>query len=64
MARSAAPLWRVARLNVEGLPDCPSHLGEPAYASLVFDTHCQVCIPMLHMLFSVNNRPSIAKNLT
>lgn len=42
MARTTAKLWETARLNVEGLPDCPPHLSEPAYASLAFDTHCTV----------------------
>lgn len=42
MARSAAPLWKSTRKNVEGLPDCPAHLNEPQYANLVFDTHCHV----------------------
>ncbi|KIP04622.1 hypothetical protein PHLGIDRAFT_188976 [Phlebiopsis gigantea 11061_1 CR5-6] len=43
MARSAAPLWRAARRNADGLPDCPPLLSEPAYANLVFDTHCHHC---------------------
>ena len=42
MARSAAPLWKIARLNVEGLPERPAHLSEPAYANLAFDAHCNV----------------------
>lgn len=42
MARSAVPLWRAARNNVPDLPPCPDDLSEPAYANLVFDTHCSV----------------------
>ncbi|KZT08431.1 uncharacterized protein LAESUDRAFT_723952 [Laetiporus sulphureus 93-53] len=44
MSRNAAPLWKAARLNVEGLPDCPAHLSEPAYANLVFFVHCHNCL--------------------
>ncbi|GJE92830.1 F-box protein [Phanerochaete sordida] len=43
MARSATPLWKAARQNVEGLPDCPVDLSEPAYANLAFDSHCHGC---------------------
>lgn len=42
MTRSATGLWRAARKNVDGLPDCPTHLSEPAYAKLAFDSHCHV----------------------
>ena len=42
MRRSSASLWKAARLNVEDLPPCPSDLVEPAYASLMYDTHCGV----------------------
>lgn len=52
MARSSAPLWRAARRNVDGLPDCPSFLSEPAYANLVFDTHCHVCLLLLLVILS------------
>lgn len=29
-------------MSVEGLPDLPDHLSEPAYANLAFDSHCHV----------------------
>lgn len=48
MARSAAPLWKTARLNDKGLPECPPHLSEPAYANLAFDTHCHVRFILCH----------------
>lgn len=44
MVRSAKPIWRAARVNVPGMPDCPAHLSEPAYAHLAFDSHCHVRI--------------------
>ena len=44
MSRSSISLWKVARLNIEGLPDCPPYLSEPAYANLAFDAHCHVRI--------------------
>lgn len=51
MIRSASPLWKTARGNVEGLPDCPPHLSEPAYTNLVFDKHCHVShqIDLVHI---------------
>ncbi|KAF9804692.1 hypothetical protein IEO21_09281 [Rhodonia placenta] len=44
MSRSSAFLWRASRRNVEGLPDCPTHLSEPAYANLAFTSYCFVCL--------------------
>ncbi|KAI0723984.1 hypothetical protein C8T65DRAFT_628118 [Cerioporus squamosus] len=44
MSRSAVTVWKHARENVPGLPDCPSDLSEPAYANLLFDPHCHFCI--------------------
>ncbi|RDX46883.1 hypothetical protein OH76DRAFT_1485154 [Lentinus brumalis] len=43
MSRDSAPFWRAARKQVDGLPDCPPFLSEPAYANLVFFTHCHGC---------------------
>ncbi|KAI0721707.1 hypothetical protein C8T65DRAFT_800234 [Cerioporus squamosus] len=40
--RTNAGLWRAARSNVPGLPDCPPFLSEPAYANLVFSFQCHV----------------------
>ncbi|KAJ3476781.1 hypothetical protein NLI96_g10924 [Meripilus lineatus] len=44
MNRVNVSFWTVARRNVEGLPECPSYLSEPAYANLVFCSHCHVCL--------------------
>lgn len=43
MRRSSITIWRAARRNLDGLPDCPDTLSEPAYASLLFTTNCTVC---------------------
>ncbi|KAH9920081.1 uncharacterized protein B0H18DRAFT_957257 [Fomitopsis serialis] len=43
MKRTMVWLWKRCRQNVEGLPECPSHLSEPAYADLVFSKHCHGC---------------------
>lgn len=40
---SSSSLWRASRRNVEGLPDCPPHLSEPAYANLAFSPYCHGC---------------------
>ena len=37
-------MWEAARQNVEGLPECPAHLSEPAYANLAFFPYCHVRI--------------------
>ncbi|KAH7924491.1 hypothetical protein BV22DRAFT_1035091 [Leucogyrophana mollusca] len=42
--RSAMSVWRSARENVPGLPDCPSFMSEPHFANLAFDTHCHECL--------------------
>lgn len=52
LARSALPLWRTARENAVGLPPCPPHLSEPAYANLAFSSHCHVCHPFLFLFIS------------
>ncbi|KZT70895.1 hypothetical protein DAEQUDRAFT_707622 [Daedalea quercina L-15889] len=44
MSRISAGLWRTSRKLVEGLPDCPEHLSEPAYANLVFSAQCHNCL--------------------
>ncbi|KZT70901.1 hypothetical protein DAEQUDRAFT_151245 [Daedalea quercina L-15889] len=43
MRKDIAWLWAECRQNVEGLPDCPLHLSEPAYADLVFNKRCHGC---------------------
>ncbi len=42
MSRNAAKFWERARMQVEDIPDKPAHLSEPAYANLLFFTHCHV----------------------
>ncbi|KAF5330284.1 hypothetical protein D9619_006079 [Psilocybe cf. subviscida] len=41
-SRSSAFIWKEARGNVPGLPDCPPDLSEPQYANLCFRKHCMV----------------------
>ncbi|RDX54133.1 hypothetical protein OH76DRAFT_1374062 [Lentinus brumalis] len=36
-------IWREARKQVEGMPDCPPFLSERAYAHLAFSWHCRTC---------------------
>ena len=43
MHRSAISVWKEARSNVDGLPECHPSMSEPAYANLAFDSHCHVC---------------------
>ncbi|RDB24270.1 hypothetical protein Hypma_008651 [Hypsizygus marmoreus] len=43
MSRSSAFVWKTARANVEGLPDCPPFLNEPQYAAFMFDSTCDYC---------------------
>ncbi|OJA09757.1 hypothetical protein AZE42_01477 [Rhizopogon vesiculosus] len=40
---SSARAWKDARLQVEGLPDCPLDMSEPQYANLAFYPHCHDC---------------------
>lgn len=44
MSRDSAHLWRAARMNIEGLPDCSPYMSEPFYANLVFSNHCHRCL--------------------
>ncbi|OBZ71726.1 hypothetical protein A0H81_08960 [Grifola frondosa] len=44
MSRTSAHFWKAARQHVEGLPDCPPFLSEPAYANLLFSPHCHICL--------------------
>ncbi|OJA13349.1 hypothetical protein AZE42_04511 [Rhizopogon vesiculosus] len=43
LQRSSAAAWKVARLQVDDLPDCPPDMSEPQYANLVFYPHCHDC---------------------
>ncbi|KAF8416930.1 hypothetical protein L210DRAFT_3406158 [Boletus edulis BED1] len=36
-------VWKTAVSNVPGLPPCPGHLSQPAYAHLTFDPVCHGC---------------------
>lgn len=44
MDKSSAFVWKAARSQVNGLPDCPADLAEPEYANLVYHARCHVCI--------------------
>lgn len=43
MHRSSSTIWQAARLNIPDLPACPPELSEPAYANLLFSSHCHYC---------------------
>lgn len=47
MSKSSAFVWKTARLQVNGLPDCPADLTEPEYANLVFCARCYVRMNLL-----------------
>ncbi|KAH9920083.1 uncharacterized protein B0H18DRAFT_1122178 [Fomitopsis serialis] len=68
MARSSAGLWKASRRLVEGLPECPAHLSEPAYANLVFCSHCHSCLKPITQsmlwVFGVRYCSSCKKSLT
>ncbi|OSX64969.1 hypothetical protein POSPLADRAFT_1136226 [Postia placenta MAD-698-R-SB12] len=40
MNRASAFLWRMAFKNVDGLPERPEFLNEPAYANVLYSKHC------------------------
>lgn len=44
MNRRNAFLWKMARANIPGAPDCPDLVAEPAYANVLFNTRCNVCL--------------------
>ncbi|CAA7265272.1 unnamed protein product [Cyclocybe aegerita] len=43
MSRSSMSVWKEARSNVTGLPDCPDDLSEPQYAELAMGKCCYDC---------------------
>ncbi|KAF8141138.1 hypothetical protein EV363DRAFT_1307202 [Boletus edulis] len=43
MDESSTLVWKTARRQVDGLPDCPPDLTEQEYADLLFDAHCHMC---------------------
>ena len=42
--KTSKPLWKIARANVEGLPECPEWLTEPQFVSLCFEEFCTRCL--------------------
>ncbi|KAH8118231.1 hypothetical protein DFH11DRAFT_1573137 [Phellopilus nigrolimitatus] len=42
LSKGSKPIWRAAEEAV-GLPECPTDLSSPQYASFVFDTFCMHC---------------------
>lgn len=46
MRRSSTSVWQSARANTLELPDPPDGMAEPAWAHVVFDSQCHVCIPV------------------
>ncbi|GBE82505.1 hypothetical protein SCP_0408890 [Sparassis crispa] len=44
LKRSTAFIWKTTRKQIDGLPDCPPFMSEPAYANLCFSTHCHSCL--------------------
>jgi hypothetical protein len=42
MAKSSALVWKIARRQFKGLPDCPADLTEQEYADLAFSARCDV----------------------
>ncbi|KAI0744163.1 hypothetical protein C8Q80DRAFT_1122426 [Daedaleopsis nitida] len=55
-AKSLA-FWKAARQQIEGLPDIPAPLSEPAYANLLFFNHCHVWLSEGHRKPSGNMVP-------
>ena len=51
MSKDNSRLWKAARRNVPGLPECPSVLSEPRYAAYIFDQYCFVSI-LIHIRLS------------
>ncbi|KAG6382012.1 hypothetical protein JVT61DRAFT_643 [Boletus reticuloceps] len=43
MDKSSTFVWKTARRQVDGLPDCPPDLTEQEYADLLFDARCHMC---------------------
>ncbi|KAF8968282.1 hypothetical protein BDZ97DRAFT_1755332 [Flammula alnicola] len=44
MSRSSVSIWKEARSQFPGMPECPPDLSEPQYADLVFGKHCHECL--------------------
>jgi hypothetical protein len=50
LSKAAICIWRSALANVPDLPACPPEMSLPAWANLVFDTHCHVRPFLYHKL--------------
>ncbi|KAI0332365.1 hypothetical protein GY45DRAFT_1335658 [Cubamyces sp. BRFM 1775] len=44
MSRTTTILWRAARQQIQGLPECPPFLSEPQYANLLFFSYFHGCL--------------------
>ncbi|KAI0072229.1 hypothetical protein K474DRAFT_1605514 [Panus rudis PR-1116 ss-1] len=42
MSKHSAGDWLAARRNVPEMPNIPENISEPAFANLLFDSHCHV----------------------
>lgn len=42
MSKCSISVWKSARANELGLPECPPDMIEPQWASLLFSQHCHV----------------------
>lgn len=53
MNSNSASVWKAARQHIEGLPECPPFLSEPAFANLAFDHHCHVRTTMYRLSIGI-----------
>ncbi|KAF8996618.1 hypothetical protein BDQ17DRAFT_1364161 [Cyathus striatus] len=44
LEQSATCVWKDARGNLSGLPECPEDMSEQAYICLILESHCQRCL--------------------
>ncbi|KAF8314510.1 hypothetical protein DL93DRAFT_1073614 [Clavulina sp. PMI_390] len=42
LGSSVSGVWRAARLQIEGMPDCPEDMTEQKYAHFIFGNSCSV----------------------
>ncbi|KIJ60678.1 hypothetical protein HYDPIDRAFT_32099 [Hydnomerulius pinastri MD-312] len=64
MRKSSAFIWKTARSQIGGFPDCPSDLSEPQYANLAFYPHCYGCgntVPTIHWRLRLRYCPACRK---
>jgi hypothetical protein len=55
MHKSAISVWRAARANVPGLPDCFPGMNEAQFANLAFDQHCHVSSTAMSRIFGITH---------